>query len=136
MYQKIVAAILVITLLNLFGCYSFHSVTVNEYKQFELEEGTPGEVYVKTKNNRWYHFINYNYYIENDTLRGSGKVLINGWQNAPNSKIALCDIEYIGVEEMNMYTTSLLVAIGILGALGIIFAFIWLFTSDKTIKPY
>lgn len=136
MYQKIVVTILVFSLLNLFGCYSFNSITVDEYEKFELEEGTPEEIYVKTKDNQWYHFTNYNYYIVNDTLRGNGRVLINGWENAPNSKIALCDIESIGVEDMNMYTTSLLVAIGILGVLGVIFAFIWLFTSDKTIKPY
>ena len=116
MYKKVLIRFLLIALINFIaGCSSFHSISVSEYKQVEEEEGKPIEIYVKTKTDQWYHFTNSNFYIENDTLYGKGELLLNDDEGIINRKIALSDIESMGVEGTNWYMTSYfgLVALGI-----------------------
>ncbi len=121
---------LIIALINFTGCYSFNSINVSEYDQFKKDQGTPQEIYVKTKNNLWYHFTNYDFYVKNDTLYGNGRILSEGWHNTQNCKIAIDEIESLGVEKLNMYTTSVLAGLGILSVLTIAVLFFEVFIAD------
>ena len=123
MYKKLISSILVVALLNLVGCYSFAPVTVPEYEQVEEKEGKPDEIRVITKDTQEYHFSDF--YIENDTLYGKGKLLSDDWEQQLDRSIALSNIESIEVDSFNWLTTSLLVlgivAIGVI--VGVVIAF-------------
>jgi hypothetical protein len=134
-YKKASICFLILSFINFItACYTFNSVTVPEYTQVEVEEGKPSEIYVKTISKEWHHFKNYQFYIENDTLYGISSLLSDEWQPASNTKIALSDIESMGVESKNWYLTSL---IYLLIAGSIIFTVVlinWL-VSPKEINP-
>ena len=112
MYKKLISSILIVTLLNLLGCYSFKSVTIPEFKKVEEKENKPNEFYVKTKDSQEYHFSDSNFYIENDTLYGKEILRID---NRPpyeeyqlDRKIALSEIESIEIKFLNLTATTLL----------------------------
>jgi len=108
MYRKIFISFLLLALINfLAGCYSAESITVSEYKQVEKED-KPDEIYVKTKDSEEYHFSESNFYIENDTLYGKGKLLLGDVEKLQVRKIAISNIAFIEVESINWLTTILL----------------------------
>jgi hypothetical protein len=125
MYRKIFISFLVLALINfLAGCYSAESITVPEYKQVEEEDGKPGEIYVKTKDSEEYHFLESNFYIENDTLYGKGILFQSKEEITLDKKITISDIESIQFEYLNGVTTALLVlgiVAGLFIAAGILF---------------
>ena len=130
MYKKILISFLVFAFINFIaGCSSFHSVSVSEYKQVEEEEGKPIEIYVKTKTNLWYHFTNSNFYIENDTLYGRGELLLSDEEGMINTKIALSDIESMGVEGTNWVITSFLGFLAITVVVVFVIFVGWLFSQ-------
>jgi hypothetical protein len=132
MYKKFFISFLLITFFNFIaGCYTFNSVSVPEYTQVEEEEGKPNEIYVKTNANQWYHFTNSNFHIENDSLHGISSLLSDDWQPASNTKIALSDIESMGVESKNWYLTSLGYFIIVGGIIVSAIAIGWLFSQGK-----
>ena len=129
MYKKVLISFLLFAFINFIaGCSSFHSVSVSEYKQVEEEEGKPIEIYVKTKTDQWYHFTNSNFYIENDTLYGKGELLLNDDGGIINTKIALSDIESMGVEGTNWVVTSYLGLFFISVAIVFVIFVGWLFS--------
>ncbi|MFC2119854.1 hypothetical protein ACFLQ4_02165 [Bacteroidota bacterium] len=135
MCKKVLIIFILIAFINFItGCYTFNSVTVPEYKQVEMEEVKPNEIYVKTKSNEWYHFTNSQFYIKHDTLYGISSFLSDDWQKASNTKIALSDIESMGVESKNWYLTSLVYFVIIGGIIVTAIAIGWLF-SPKEINP-
>jgi hypothetical protein len=114
MYKKIISSILVIAFLNLLGCYTFQPVTVPEYKQIEEQEDKPDEIYVITKDDQKYHFLESNYYIENDTLYGK-EIVITYFESGHvknelpfDRKIAISEIETIEVDSYSLITTVIL----------------------------
>lgn len=109
MYRKIFIDFLLLTLINfLVGCYSSELVTVPEYNQME-EEDKPDDIYLTKYDGTKDHFVKNEYYIENDTLYGKGKLLLTDGEQLIDRKIALSDIESIEVEYLNGVTTTLLV---------------------------
>ena len=106
MYKKLISCILVVALLNLFGCYSSELINVTEYNQIEEKEDKPNEIYVKTKDYREYHFSDSNFYIENDTLYGRA-ILLPGEDRMPfEGKFAFSEIKTIQAENYG-YMTAL-----------------------------
>ena len=61
---------LVISLLNLFGCYSYESLSVYNYKEVKGESNS-SKIFVKTKTAKEYYFIESSFNAENDTLFGN-----------------------------------------------------------------
>jgi len=119
--KDIITCILILAIINLItGCYSFRSATLSEYKQFEKEEGKPKEIYVKTKDNLWYHFTNFNYRIESDTLYGWGKILLEDWEEPSSINIPISNIESLGIEKKDMVRTYFAYAGIVLAVIGII----------------
>lgn len=90
------------------GCYTFNSINVSEYEEVEEKDGKPNEIYVKTKDQQWYHFTNFNYHIENDTLYAEGinKTNTTVYGQTVDVKIALSDIQYVKIEELDGLKTA------------------------------
>jgi hypothetical protein len=88
------------------------SVPVSGFQKIEAKSGKPDEIYLTKLDSTRYHFMKDDYYIENDTLYGKGKLIIEKGQQL-NRKIALSEIESIEVESFNTLNTYLL-GLGIL----------------------
>ena len=86
-----------------------------KYKQVE-KESKPDEIYVITKDYVKYHFSDSDFYIENDTLYGNGKLISS---DKIERKFALSDIGLVEVENFNWGNTILLSA-GIYLGIGLI----------------
>ena len=123
MNKRIITSVLVIALLNLFGCYSVKYLTVPEYQKIEGDKGKPSEIKVKVKDSQGYHFTDSKFYIENDTLYGKGEMILDEDEKPFEGEIALSEIESIEVENINWLNTSLLglgiLAIGVMGLIGL-----------------
>ena len=101
------------------------SITVSQYQKIVTENGKPDEIYLTKYDSAKYHFMKSDYYIENDTLYGKGKLLLGNWEQQLDRKIALADIASFQVDELNGWTTAGLVIgilIAIAGILGAIYA--------------
>lgn len=95
MYKKIIVNLLILSLLNFVGCYSFQAVSSTEYNRVEEEEGKPDEIIVTTKNLETYHFLNSEYFIKDDTLQGKAKAILTDIEQPYKGKFVLSDIKYI-----------------------------------------
>ena len=88
-------------------------------------------IYLTKYNNTRYHFMKDDYYIENDTLFGKGKLLSGDREEVLDREttlshiIALSDIVSIEVENFNLENTIYL-SLGILGVAAAIGAAIFL----------
>jgi hypothetical protein len=83
------------------------ATTVSQYQKIVTENGKPDEIYLTTNDNKRYHLMKTDYYIENDTLYGKGKLLVNR-EEIINKRIALSEIAIIEAEKINLtYTTCL-----------------------------
>jgi len=131
MNKKIFISFLLVAFINLLtGCYSFQSVSLSEYEEFKMEKGKPNEIYVKTKDRTWYNFTNFNYHIQSDTLYGWGKMLDDDWKELSNEKIALVNIESLGINKKDWVRTYLAYASIVLLAIGTII-FSWIIFSPR-----
>jgi len=133
MDKKLISSILVVALLNLFGCYSVDYLTVPQYEQVERKDGKPEKIKVTTKDYEEYQFSNSNFYIQNDTLYGKGKLLIAVEQEPIERKIALSDIVTIEVESFDLGDTCLLGG-GIYLGIGLLVFIVWLAAGAPMIE--
>jgi hypothetical protein len=98
----------------------YHSlVTVLQYQKMEAERGKPDEIYLTKTDFTKYHFMKPDYHIENDTLYGKGKLILDR-EELLNKKIALSNIESIVDESINLQNTVVLSG-GLLLTLAVIF---------------
>ena len=96
---------------------------VSQYQKIEAESGKPYVIYL-TKNDRTiYQFMKNDYYIENDTLYGKGKLILNE-EELLDRNIALSHIESIEVENFNLAHT-ITMGLGIFAIAFFIFFIIW-----------
>jgi len=99
-------------------------ITVSEYHKIETEYGKPGEIYLINSDYVRYHFMQDDFFIENDTLHGNGQSILKH-QPLLYKKIALSDIETIKVEKSNRLNTLFLIigiAAGLFAALFVAYA--------------
>jgi hypothetical protein len=92
---------------------TYSLVSGSEYLKIEEESGKPDEIKSTNLDGTRYHFMKDNYYIENDTLYGKGKLFFAEREELVTRKIALSDIELIDAESYDLANTCLL-SIGIL----------------------
>jgi hypothetical protein len=107
--KKYISAILVpCLLLQLFGCYSFQNISVEELSnKKEMDDITFIDA-----NDYEYLFKAKNYTISNDSIEGKAmrNIIKNDLENEVfKGKIALSDIKSIQEDRINYVTTSLLV---------------------------
>ena len=117
-YLKLISLMLIISLINLFGCYSSEVVTLREYEKIEKEKGKPETIYVLKGSNEEYHFAKEGYTIENDTLYGRGLKVVNNEKQPFEGKIPVEDITTIELSKFDAGTTVLV----ILGIVALVFA--------------
>jgi hypothetical protein len=117
-YTKLISLILIISIINLIGCYSSEAVTLREYRKIEEEKGKPEKIYVLKGSNEEYHFAKSGYTIENDTLYGRGLKVVNHEKQPFEGKIPITDITSIELSEFDAGTTVLV----ILGIAALVFA--------------
>ena len=109
MNKKLISCILVAALLNLVGCYSLEAVSPGEYKRIEKERGKPESIQVETGDDKEYHFVDLQYTIENDTLIGTGLMVVNNVKQPFGGKIPLANITSIKVSEFDSHTTVIVI---------------------------
>ena len=78
---------------------------VSKYQKIEADSGKPYVIYLTKNDFTIYQFMKNDYYIENDTLYGKGKLILDDEELIDRS-IALSDIESIQYEYLNVLTTS------------------------------
>ena len=119
MHKKYIVSVLIPALLiQLYGCYSMQNISNDEIAG--LKDG--GDLTVYTKDSTIYFFKESNYYISNDSLYGKGYVKSSedsDFNVEIKSIIALTSIETIQQDELNPFTTTLLVIGIILIAIGL-----------------
>ncbi len=81
---------------------------VSHYQKIEAESGKPDEIYLKKNDFTKYHFMKNDYYIENDTLYGKGKLILDE-EELLDRNIALSHIESIQFEYVDGIATTFLV---------------------------
>jgi hypothetical protein len=115
---KLISLTLIISLINLLGCYSSKEVTFRQYKKIEEDKGKPETIYVLKGSNEEFHFAKASYIIENDTLYGRGVKVIDSKEEPFDGKIPVGDITSVKLTEFDAGTTVLV----ILGVAALVFA--------------
>ena len=126
--KKLTISILIFFLFNYLACTTLNVATKESIEE-EMKEGTfRSEIYIITKDNNRYHFGDWGYNIENDTLYGKGLKINPNGEEPFEGKIAMDDISHFEVEEGDAFATTglilgtlafLLLAYGIIAAIAI-----------------
>jgi len=105
MFKKLSFCFLIICLFNYLACTTLN-VASKETIEEELESGTlHGDIYIITKDNNRYHFGEWGYRIESDTLYGKGLKINPNGEEPFEGKIAMDDISHFEVEEAETLAT-------------------------------
>ena len=105
MFKNISVCFLIICLFNYLACTSLN-VASKETIEEEVESGTlHGDIYIITKDNNRYHFGDWGYQIQNDTLYGKGLKINPNGEEPFDGKIAMDDISHFEVEEAETLAT-------------------------------
>ena len=118
MLKNISVCLLIIFLFNYLACSTLN-VASKETIEEELESGTlHGDIYIITKDNNRYHFGEWGYRIESDTLYGKGLKINPNGEEPFEGKIAMDDISHFEVEEGDaLATTGLVLGVAAFGLL-------------------
>jgi len=126
--KKLTISILIISLFNYLACTTLNVATKESIEE-EMKGGTfRSEIYIITKDNNRYHFGDWGYNIESDTLYGKGLKINPNGEEPFEGKIAMDDISHFEVEEGDPLATTglilgtaafLLLAYGIIVAIAI-----------------
>lgn len=109
--KKLISSILVVALLSL-GCSDIVHITKKEFNEGYFEDGEKSEIYVTTKDSLHYHFLDYSYYIQYDSLCGDGNQLDLQEERLPfDGKIAMENIESIERKEMDVVMSSVVAVV-------------------------
>jgi len=119
---------LIISLFSYLACTTFNVASKESIKEEMKNDTLDGDIYIITIDNNKYHFGDWGYRIENDTLYGKG-LKINPYGTEPfNGKIAMEDISHFEVTEGDALATTGLI-LGILATLtGLAYVFAYLGT--------
>jgi len=98
-----------------------NSYTVSEYQKIESSSGKPEKIYLTKTDHAKYYFMKSNYHIENDTLYGSGSLILDSdSERQVDKKIALSDIESVQVEYIDgLATVGLVLGIAAVSFVGL-----------------
>lgn len=105
--KKYISLILICCLLlQLYGCYSMQSISIEELQNPNDKK----DIIAFTKDSVSYSFKRYNYSIKNDSIEGKG--WMNNWEmnkkdESFNGKVAISDLEFVHGESFNSLNTCL-----------------------------
>lgn len=110
MYKKLICAILVVSLLNLCGCYSSKVVTKDEFVQSNHDM----DIVITTTNKNQYEFDSEEYKFLKDSIIGSGKLTLqNGLETDEpfSGGISFSDVVSIQAGKINWVLTLVSIAL-------------------------
>ncbi len=108
--NKMMSIVTIVSLLNLFGCYSYQTITKDDLSQSEEYN----DLQVITKNKHIYEFDEGNYKISEDSIYGSGNLkLIKGKKIYVDyeGSIKFEDVEKLRMDKLDVVSTILVIAI-------------------------
>ncbi len=116
--KKISISFLIISLFNYLACTTLNVASKESIKE-EMKNGTlRGDIYIITNDHNRYHFGEWGYHIENDTLYGKGLKINPNGEEPFDGKIAMDDISHFEVEEGDaLATTGLVLGVAAFGLL-------------------
>ena|SRR3989337_718161 len=92
MLKKSFICLLILSILNLIGCYSSEVVSKKDFDAGQAQIDFSAELNLTTKDYDRYTFPPGFYHIENDTLHGEGRIITSGKNSPFNGKLAMNDI--------------------------------------------
>jgi len=132
MFKKLSVCFLIICLFNYLACTTLN-VASKESIEEEVESGTlHSEIYIITKDNNRYHFGDWGYQIENDTLYGKGLKINPNGEETFDGKIAMDNISHLEVEEGDTAAT-VGVVLGVAAFALLVFGIISVIVIDDSI---
>jgi hypothetical protein len=120
---------LLLSLINLWGCYSFEHIRGTEIKEELAQDDGRRDLSIVTKDYKEYHFESFMYTVVNDTLLGTGKIHHLNKEIRFQGKIALNDITDIEFKNTNIIG-SIGMVLGLLTVFGLIIIVIAI-SNDK-----
>ena len=127
--KKYVIYFLLISLINLLGCYSFEHIRGSAIKEEIAHDDSRRDLSIVTKDYNEYHFESFMYTVVNDTLLGTGTLLRLNKEIPFQGKIAVNDISDIEFKNTNIIG-SIGMVLGLLTVFGIIIIVIGI-SNDK-----
>lgn len=111
--KKLIITTTILSLLNMFGCYSYHTISKEEINQTEEYR----DLQVITKNKYVYEFNEGNYTISEDSIYGIGNLkLVMGKKVYKDyeGSINFEDVEKLRMDKLDIGTTILVIAIPVI----------------------
>ncbi|MBE0571503.1 MAG: hypothetical protein IH618_08165 [Ignavibacteriaceae bacterium] len=108
--KKTIITLIIISFMNLIGCYSYHTISKEELDQAEEYR----DLQVITKNKYIYEFDEGNYTISEDSIYGTGNLkLVTGKKVYKDyeGSIKFEDVAKLKMEKFDVVSTILVVAI-------------------------
>ncbi|MCU0333264.1 MAG: hypothetical protein MUC75_07920 [Ignavibacteriaceae bacterium] len=118
MLKKHIICFLILSFLNFTGCTSLEVISKKDVDEGRSEINLGDELYLTTKDFTRYHFLAFNYQMENDTLYGSGAIVASSSITPFKGGIALDEI--INFEQSKADTGATLGLIGGILAVGLV----------------
>lgn len=95
MKKEILSSILVVSLLNLFGCYTTELVGPDEFVTYKEESGKTKDIYIVISDSVKYHFYLWQFNSARDTLFGQGSQIVDDIEQPFKGNIQVVDIESV-----------------------------------------
>ena len=113
MPRKFITYIVFFTFLNLVGCYSYQSVTYEEFKDINPGDIHSGDIFIVTNDSSKYHTSWWIFSEQNDSVMIQGSKFIGTEQKPYTGKIAVSDIRTLEVDKVDDSATTVWVLAGI-----------------------
>ena len=121
MPRKITTYIVFVSFINLFGCYSFVNISYNEFEDDRKNDNPPKELFINISDHSRYHCSGELFWVEQDSIKIKGAIVLNDYEKPFTGKFAIKDIESIEVksldEEMTILLTGFLIGCVVLLAI-------------------
>ena len=113
MHRIYVSTLLTITSIFLFaGCSSSDVMTIKDLENIDKKD-VPDDIWVTTKDSTEYHFIKPDYYVEDDTLFGERRYILNDEERVLVRKITHSDIESIQTEKGGVGSNLVIIGVAL-----------------------
>ena len=123
MPKKIITYIAFFSFIHLLGCYSFETISFNQYEDEIKDDNPPKELFINTSDYSRYH-CNWNLLeVQGDSIKIKGTTVFGKYEQPFEGKLAIKDIKYIEAKYLDTWTTIILV-VAIVGGAALLFGLI------------
>jgi len=110
MKRKILISLLVVSLFNYIGCYSYETISFTEFENELKADDVSKELFINTSDLKKYHCSKDFLEVHEDSIKVKGKIVIREDYEEPfTGKLAIKDIESIEISNLDALATILLV---------------------------